>query len=247
MASVNAIVQRKRSEEALKESEKELRRLSSELLSAQEAERMRISKELHDELGQALTLVKMRLGLVEMGLADDQEELREHCASASSHVDQVIEGARRLSRDLCPALLEDLGVTAALKRLVSDSAKASGVGILADMDNIDHLCSPHSAILLYRVVQEMLTNVMKHSKATEVNISARRREGQVVFEIQDNGIGMDLEEVESGRKTGGRGMGLAIMRERVRSLGGSLEIWSRRGMGTGLKFSLPTGGQGGLW
>jgi len=239
------VTERKRVQQKLQESQKQLQRLSSELLTAEEAERLRISKELHDELGQALTLIKLRIGLVDLNLEQHQQELKEHCDSASSHIDRVIDYTRRLSRDLCPAILEELGVTAALRRLVTESTRASNIRISADIADIDHLFSQQSCFLLYRIFQESLTNIMKHSGATEVKISALREDGRVSFLVQDNGIGMDVEEAGAGREAGGRGLGLAIMRERVRTLGAALEIWSRRGMGTRLSFSVPIKKDGG--
>ncbi len=229
----------KRAEEALKQSQQELQRLSSELLTAQETERMRISHELHDELGQALTLIKLRIGLIEMKLPPDERAIREHCRSADAYVDQLIEDTRRLSRDLCPSALENLGITAALRRLVSDSMKTSNIRIEADLEEVDHLLGSQPRIFLYRVFQETLNNIIKHSGATEVRISGKRSDGYLHFELQDNGRGMDMDETELGRMAPGRGLGLAIMRERVRTLGGLLEIWSRKGAGTRLSFSIP--------
>jgi PAS domain S-box-containing protein len=229
----------KRAEEALSQSREDLQRLSSELLTAQETERMRISHELHDELGQALTLIKLRIGLIEMTLPPDEQTIRDHCRNADTYVDQVIEDVRRLSRDLCPSSLENLGITAALHRLVSDSMKATGIQIKAELEEVDDLLGSQPRLLLYRVFQEMLNNTIKHSGATEVRISGKRKDGHIHFDLQDNGRGMDTEEAESGRVGPGRGLGLAIMRERVRTLGGLLEVRSRKGAGTRLSFTIP--------
>jgi len=239
LTSVNAIVEKKKAEEALKQHKQELQRLSSELLTAQETERMRISHELHDELGQALTLIKLRIGLIEMKLPPDEQIIRDHCRNADTYVDQVIEDMRRLSRDLCPSSLENLGITAALHRLVSDSMKATGIQIKAELEEVDDLLGSQPRLLLYRVFQEMLNNIIKHSGATEVIISGKRRDGHIHFDLQDNGRGMDTEEAESGRVAPGRGLGLVIMRERVRTLGGLLEVRSRRGAGMRMSFAIP--------
>jgi signal transduction histidine kinase len=241
---VHDVTEHKRAEEILRESKKQLQRLSSELLTAQEAERLRISRELHDELGQTLTLVKLRIGLIEMNLPESQRQLLEHCEGASSHIDQAIENMRRLSHDLCPATLEELGITAALRRLASESEKASRINITADIGNIDHLLPQHSSILLYRVIQETLNNILKHSEATEVTVRAEKRDEWIAFQIQDNGKGMNAEQTESGKDAARRGLGLAIMKERVRTLGGSLKITSRKGMGTRLHFTVPIPVQG---
>jgi PAS domain S-box-containing protein len=242
---VHDVTEHKMAEEASRDSQKELQRLSSELLTAQEAERLRISRELHDELGQTLTLVKLRIGLIEMNLPENEKHLREHCESASSLTDQAIENMRRLSRDLRPAALEELGITAALRRLAGESEKASHVSISTQIGNIDPLVPQHSGILLYRVIQETLNNILKHSAATEVTLSAEEKGEWIEFQIRDNGKGMNPEETEPDKVAAGRGLGLAFMRERVRTLGGSLKIVSRKGSGTTLSFAVPICGQGG--
>ncbi len=115
-----------------------------------------------------------------------------------------------------------------------------------DFDEIDHLLPSQSRILLYRVFQESLTNIMRHSKATEASLSAKIEDGQVLFDVQDNGQGIDFDEVQPAGDAGRGGLGLRMMDERVRTLGGSLVIWSQRGMGTRLSFSIPTTERGDL-
>jgi signal transduction histidine kinase len=216
----------------------ELQRLSSEILTAQENERIRISKELHDELGQALTLIKLKIGLIDMKLAEAQQPLKSLCEDASSHVDQAIENMRRLSRDLCPATIEALGVTIALRRLAEDFNKAGEIKILADIDPIDTL-PLQSGILLYRIYQEGLNNIAKHSGAKSANISLKRDDGKLSIEIKDDGKGLESDGQKSIKPAVSRGFGLTIMRERVRILGGSLEIQSGENEGTRLLFTIP--------
>jgi PAS domain S-box-containing protein len=239
LTSANTIVARKKAEEALRLSESELRRLSSELLTAQENERLRISRELHDDLGQTLMLVKLRLGLLEMGLGPENSSLLDHCCQAAASIDQTIDSIRRLSRDLCPAVLEDVGLSAALDRLVSDTAKASRIQIRTELEDLGSLFTTQSSIFLYRVFQETLNNIVKHADATEVEISARRRNGSIAFEIRDNGKGMEPESASAGSSGERRGLGLSFVKERIRTLGGSMEIWSQKGKGTRLMFTVP--------
>ena len=246
LTGVLAIIEKAKAEDALKKSSEQLQRLSSQLLTAQEDERMRISRELHDELGQALTLIKLRIGMVETNLHPDQFQIREHCENASSSIDQMIETIRRISRDLSPPAIESLGITAALRRLVADTQKASGMNVSLVLEDIDCLFSLRSRILLYRIFQESLTNIMRHSDATEVTISAQRQDGRVFFEVRDNGKGMDLQKVAERESAGESGLGLATLRERVRTLGSSLEIWSQSGRGTRLGFSVPVEEEGGM-
>jgi two-component system sensor histidine kinase UhpB len=146
---------------------------------------------------------------------------------------------RQLARHLRPAAIEDLGMTMAVRQLAADTTEASNIRVLMEFDEIDYLLSPQSHIMLYRVFQESLTNIMRHSGATEATLSARQEDGRILIEVRDNGQGMDLEKVESAREAGLGGLGLTTMTERVRTLGGSLEIWSQEGMGTRLSFSVP--------
>jgi len=146
----------------------EIQRLSSELLTAQETERMRISRELHDELGQSLTLVKLKIGMIDMNLPETQPLLKSHCRDASAQVDQAIENMRRLSRALSPLAVEALGISTALRRLAEDFDKAGKIQITAEVDDIDHLLPTQFNILLYRIIQEGLNNVIKHSMGAQL-------------------------------------------------------------------------------
>ena len=131
--------EQRRAEEALKESEQELRRLASQLLSIQEKERRRVARELHDELGQALTVLKINLVAIEDKLAPDQQHLKANCEHMLSYIDTVIENVRRLSWDLSPSSLEDLGLSAALGYLVDETCRNHNMQCAVVMDEIDHL------------------------------------------------------------------------------------------------------------
>jgi signal transduction histidine kinase len=230
----------KNAEAELLSKHQEIQKLSSELLTAQETERMRISRELHDELGQSLTLVKLKIGMINMNLSDPQAELRTYCQDASAQVDLAIENMRRLSRDLSPVTVDTLGITIALKRLAEDFDRAGQIKITADVDNFDSLLPTQFNVLLYRVIQEGLNNVIKHSSATAATISLKKNENAIHVELQDNGKGLDFEKELWREKAEARSLGLTIMRERVRTLGGSLAIQSRKDSGTKLHFVIPT-------
>ncbi len=145
---------------------------------------------------------------------------------------------RRLSRDLCPATIESLGITIALRRLAEDFDKAGGIRISADIDSIDSL-SLQSGVLLYRIFQEGLNNIAKHSGAKSAGISLKKNNGKLSIEIKDDGKGMEYDEQKSIKPAVSKGIGLTFMRERVRTLGGSLEIQSRESEGTKLFFTIP--------
>jgi signal transduction histidine kinase len=229
----------KAAEEELLSKHQEIERLSSELLTAQETERMRISRELHDELGQSLTLVKLKIGMIDMDLPESQSELKTHCRDASVQVDQAIENMRRLSRDLSPVTVETLGITIALQRLAESFDKTGKIRVTADIDNVDNLLLTQFNILLYRIIQEGLNNVVKHSGATAAAIALKKNENAIHVELQDNGKGIDAEKTSWREKAKSQGLGLTIMRERVRTLGGALIIQGRKDAGTRLHFVIP--------
>ena len=228
----------KTAEEELRTRHKEIQRLSSELLTAQEAERLRISRELHDELGQSLSLIKLQIGIVAINLAESQQSLREFCDDASTQVDLAIENMRRLSRDLSPVTVETLGVTVALRRLAEDINQTGRIRISSDIDNIDGLFSPQSNILLYRILQEGLNNIIKHSGASIASISLKRLNGKIHFTLTDNGRGADRGRV-SGDRAKANGLGLTTMKERVRTLGGELMIHTGKNTGMEIRFLIP--------
>jgi signal transduction histidine kinase len=234
--------EQRRAEEALKESEQELRRLASQLLSIQEQERRRVARELHDELGQALTVLKINLVAIEDHLAPDQQNLRANCEHMLSYIDTVIENVRRLSWDLSPSSLEDLGLAAALGYLVDETCRSHSMQSEVVMDDIDHLFAPEIRINIYRIFQESLTNVVKHARASLVSVNVAREDGKVSFTIRDNGRGFDLKQAMFG-KVAKKSLGLTAMNERALMARGSLQISTRRGWGTTIAFSIPTDGR----
>ena len=229
--------------EALRESEKQLRYLSSQLLTAQETERKRISMELHDELGQALIALKLRLASVQRKLRKDQKALYDEYEYAQKDIEQIIENVRRLSRDLSPHILENLGLSAALRWLVEDFAKYQKIEASIDIPDINNFFSEKSQIIIYRIFQEALTNIQKHAQATHMSAIISKKDDTISFLIEDNGKGFDVEQVMM-RNPAEKGLGLATMEERVRMLGVPLDIRSQEGRGTRLSFAIPVSKEG---
>jgi signal transduction histidine kinase len=233
------IAERKAVEELLRESGKRIRSLSSHILTAQETERRRISRELHDELGQALALIKLKVRFIEQNLHQDRELLREECESIFWYLNQVIENVRRLSLDMSPVALEKLGLTESIRLLVDDFARAhASVEVARDITNIDRLFAEDADVIIYRIIQEALTNVARHAQAAHVLVAVEKREDNVLLVVEDDGKGFNAAQLATGM-VDKRGLGLAIMAERARMLDGFIDIQSQEGKGTRITVSIP--------
>ncbi len=232
------ITERRDAEEALRQSEKELHFLSSQLMKAQEEERKRLSIELHDELGQALMVLKLKLSSIRDELQTDKESLQAKCNEMIGYINEVIENVRRLSRDLSPSILEDLGLSAAIRWLVETFTKHNNIESSLEMTEIDDLFSQEGQITIYRIIQECLTNIAKHAHATGVSIVINKQDDRVLFSVEDNGKGFNIKKVFS-KDPNKKGLGLSAIYERTRMLGGFLDMWSQEGKGTKVTFTIP--------
>ena len=224
------IGERRRTEERLKESEKKLRYLSTELMTAQEKERKRIAGELHDSIAASLSAIKLG---IEKILSDmEQDKQRHGLREIISRVQQVNEETRRIMSDLRPSMLDDLGIVPAINWFCREFEKIySGVSIqkaigVEESGVPDVLRTP-----IFRICQEALNNVAKHSKATFVILSLQKSDKRIELSIEDNGKGFNSEE-NSGAEHSRKGLGLVSMRERAEFSGGSFNIESAAGKGT---------------
>jgi signal transduction histidine kinase len=238
MVVAHNITDLKKAEEALRESETRLRSLSFQLMKAQEKERMRLSKELHDELGQALALLKHRIRSIQNELQKAQSSLREECEETNRYIDEIIENVRRLSRDLSPSILEDLGLTSALQWLTENFDKQYSFVTSFYADNIDDLFSKESQTNLYRISQEALSNIAKHAEAKHVSLAVKENEGSISLIIEDEGKGFDVNKARAIHSPE-KGLGLDAMEERAHMLGASLAIDSQVGKGTSITLTIP--------
>jgi PAS domain S-box-containing protein len=243
MVVAHNITDLKRAEEALRESETRLRSLSSQLMKGQEMERMRLSKELHDELGQALALLKHRIRSIRSKLQKGQSSLQEECEETSRYIDEIIENVRRLSRELSPSILEDLGLTSALQWLSENFDKQYSIMTSLEIDNIDDLFPKEAQTNLYRISQEALTNIAKHAEAKHVSFAVKENEESVSIIIEDEGKGFDVIKVRATHSPE-KGLGLDAMEERAHMLGASLHIKSQVGEGTRITLTIPIGKAG---
>ena len=236
---IRDVTGRKFKEQALLESEQQLRFLSSQLLIIQENERRRISKELHDEVGQALMLLKFQISSIETRLSESQKVLRNECAGLLNCLDDTIENVRRLSWDISPSALEQFGLATAIRNLLESFSKHFVIQWdPSRVERLDNLFSPLAQINIYRIFQESLTNIGRHAQATHISVDIEQQEGDVTFVIKDNGKGYDPQAVVDG-EDGPKGIGLATMYQRTRIAGGRLEITSRPGAGTQITLTIP--------
>jgi PAS domain S-box-containing protein len=238
IAVVEDIALRKQTQEQLEESERNLRYLAAQLLTAQERERQRISRDLHDDLGQSLVVFKLQLEAIEREEPANLTVLRQKLAIQIAFIDDIVNNVRRLCMDLRPTTLDALGLIVALKRLFKEFSALYDIKFSLDLEDVRGLLSPQAQIIIYRIFQESLTNIAKYAQATRIAVTIKRENGTVFFTVEDNGKGFDLEQVRT-RKDGKRGLGLVAMEERVRMLGGTLEMQSQKGVGTKISFKTP--------
>jgi len=233
------ITERKRAEEELREHRTELQRLSAQLINAQEEERKRLSRELHDELGQVLTAMRFNLAAIEKGLPPGlAPTAREKLSETGSWIDLTVERIRELALDLRPSMLDDLGLVPALRWYVKRYCKTVGIEIELEAIDFEERLPAEVETVLYRVMQEALTNIARHAQANRVHVCLQRKECTVAAFVEDDGQGFDVERV-GGREASKRGTGLLGIRERVASLGGSFSLQSRPGQGTRLYIEIP--------
>ncbi len=231
--SVRDITERKKAENALRESEEQLRFLSSQLLTVQEDERKRIAQELHDSIGQILTTVKFGLESA-VNLMGQDTTLHDVKALESliPITQNGIEEVRRICTDLWPSILDDLGILAAISSFCLEFQKiCSDIHIDKEIDIQEHDVPDDLKIVIYRILQESVNNIAKHSNADHVCCSLRKTEGIIELTIEDNGKGFDMKDIlyENGFR---RGLGLVSMKERVEHSGGTFYIKSIIGAGT---------------
>jgi signal transduction histidine kinase len=229
------ITTRKQHEDELRRQSRELRELSARVLEAREEEKARIARELHDELGQLLTALKMDLSWLRER-APSGDELGAKMAEMGGLLDQTVAAMRRISADLRPLMLEDLGLADAAQWLVEDFARRSGVEcrIQLPAEGAFEALSSAGANALYRAVQESLTNIARHSGAKRAWVLLAVDAGTVHAEIEDDGRGISAEDLAKARS-----LGLKGMRERIAYLGGALEIAPAPRGGTRLRIRMP--------
>ncbi len=225
---------RGREEIYLERSSDPLRALSAHLQNAREEERTRIAREIHDELGQSLTALKMDLSWLAKRLPADQQSLLERTRTISDLVDRMIQSIWRITAELRPAILDELGLRAAIEWQAQEFQNRTAIRCrflpgkeITDLDQ-------DRSIAVFRIFQEALTNVARHAAATRVRIALALRNSALALKIQDNGRGIAQRDVLSSRS-----LGLMGMRERAHLFGGTLNIWGSPDKGTSVVLNIP--------
>jgi signal transduction histidine kinase len=219
--------------EHAEETTDEIRKLSMRLRHAQEEERRAISRELHDEVGQTLTALRMELGTLERLRAAGKEEFDTRLAELKGMAEQTLHVTRDIAAGLRPSLLDDLGLAAAVQKQARELSKRTGVVVDVSVEGgFEGLRDPHRTSV-YRIVQEALTNCAKHARAQRIEVRLANRGDGLELIVVDDGIGFQRE------RTPVAGLGLIGMEERVRELGGTAVVRSAPGQGTSIRVSVP--------
>lgn len=212
--------------------EQAVRDLGGRLISAHEEERMRLSQELHDDVGQRLAMLSAELGALRRQGVPETNVLRQ-VEKLSTHVDEIGSALRRLSRELHPMMLGQLGVSASIRRLCDEIADTHRIAVHREIDTFPAV-SGDVSLCLYRIAQEALHNVVKHSRATTVNVTLKSATGEIALSVVDDGVSFD-----PGLESQAGGLGLISMRERARLVQGHLTLTSKPGHGTRVDVRVP--------
>ena len=221
-----------------KEAEALSRSISRRIIQAQENERRRVSRELHDSANQILASVKFRIESLEEQLSGQSTRIRREAQKTRLLLNKVMAEIRRISRNLRPAELDDLGLASAVRTLADEFGERTKIETIVKDVWPRKTLSPEVSVTLYRIIQESLTNVEKHSRAKRVRISCMETANEIVCTIEDNGSGIRTDEHGKG-KLKGDGLGLLDMQERLSFIGGSLELSSIPRHGTTVTIHIP--------
>jgi len=218
----------------LEDSLEQLRSLGAHAQVLSEDERKMISRQVHDELGQSLTAIKMDLAWVDKHLGPEDEAIRPRVRSSLSLVDETVRAVRRIAAELRPVVLDDLGLAAAIEWQVEEFQRRSGITFEVRLPPEDFPLDAARATSIFRIFQEVLRNVVQHAKATQVQVRLMNPAGAIVLEVRDNGKGIRDEQISNSHS-----LGLLGMRERIKMLGGQFAIHGQEGKGTTVVVQIP--------
>ncbi|MBV9121558.1 MAG: HAMP domain-containing protein [Chloroflexi bacterium] len=207
--------------------------MSAQVLSAQEEERRRIARELHDETSQALNALLLSIEMAQDTVTDEDCEATSRLEASKQLTVQTLDAIHNLAFDLRPTMLDDLGLEPSLRWYAKRQAETYGLQIMVEIDGLDERLPSPTEVALFRIVQEALTNVAKHAGASLARVRLRRAAGRLELLVHDNGRGFDPDQVQHDR------LGLFGIQERVALLGGSFNVDTKRGRGTELQVTVP--------
>ncbi|MGE5300999.1 MAG: PAS domain S-box protein [Acidobacteriota bacterium] len=228
------VTERKVVEQELKNSREQLRILLAHVQSVREDERTRISREIHDELGQSLTALKIDLSWLLKRLSKEQKPLVEKAELMSNLIDMNIQTVKRISAELRPGLLDDLGLPAAFEWQAEDFQKRTGIHCEVRIQPEDIALDRNLSTAIFRIFQETLTNVVRHAKAKNVGVTLTKKKEEVLLEVKDDGKGITEKQISSPKS-----IGLIGMRERVHFFGGGVKISGKKDKGTVVTVTIP--------
>src|SRR5262249_35223023 len=220
--------------EQLRESQTQLRALAARLISVREEERTRIAREIHDELGQALTGLKLEVQWLAKRLAGNQEAPIEKTQAMSKIIDSTVQLVRRIAAGLRPEILDEMGLVAAIRWQAEEFQKRVGIRCRLKLPAVPVAPDKELSTAVFRVFQEVLTNVARHAKATSVNVDFDISEEHLLLRVSDNGVGISEDKLHSRES-----LGLLGMRERVQVFGGKFDIERAPAGGTTVSVSIP--------
>ena len=236
IGSLGAIFNEVSEELRLKEEMRE--QLLGKVISAQEEERKRVARELHDEIGQALTMIMMDLAQTRDLLPNESTEARKRVSHSRSVAEQTLTDLRKLIYELRPEVLDQLGLVAALRSYIKSRLQTEDIEVHLDLNEMQGKLTPEIEIVLFRVVQEAINNIIRHSRATAVEIKIVVEDSMIIATVKDNGIGFNVEAKLANIES----FGLLGIRERVVFVGGGLSIESEVGRGTCIRVRIPLKG-----
>lgn len=215
-----------------------LRELTTRLTAAHEEERRRLARELHDEVGQALSIAKMRMRMVQNALPEDAADAHDRLALLDDLIRETLEDVRTLSHELRPPLLDEMGWAPALESLCDSFSQRTDLPVSFENEVGRMRLAPDVELTVYRVVQEALTNAARHAQASRVDVRSWTSNGELNVSVEDDGTGFDIAAIQQTDRPN-YGLGLLSMRERVDTVGGLIAIQSAPGCGTKIAVTLP--------
>ena len=233
IGTVQDITESKLAEEELRVSHEQLRKLSAHLQSVREEERTRIAREIHDELGQVLTALKMEVSMLTSKLFSDRN-LLEKTESIMKKIDDSIQSVKRICAELRPAILDHFGLSAAIEWQMEEFKNLTGIKADVSLAPKEIILDQDLSTTVFRIFQEALTNVARHAKASEVKVGLKLKEGNIMLEVKDDGEGISRKQF-----SGPNSFGIIGIKERVNYFGGDVKITSVKDKGTTLMVSIP--------